>query len=484
MMRKLISLLISLCLIQLFCFSVCAEGYSKAPYNAYNYDEWENADSAPAGYIPTDSYYGDIQNGALITDPADMFIDEQGDFYITSVARQSVMIFSCDFVLKKEIKVFRDENGNEKTLISPNGIFYREGILYICDTEQNAVFVSDTEGNLKFIIEKPQSDVYPQDKVFYPKKVAVDNLGYIYVIADGIYYGALCFDSNGTFYDFYGSNTVEVDAGIIMERFWRNFMTETQIDNTSNFVPVEYTNFDVDSEGFIYTCTATADTSQLKKLNSAGNNTLPEKVYGDIRYNSVKGKSMATYFTDIAVDDNGFIYGIDSTRGRIFVYDTEGNEMFIFGGNEAKNGCFLSPCAVAVHNERVFVLDSENDSVTEFKYSDYGQAVKVALLSYMKGNYTESAELWNDVLKMNGTNRLAYVGIGKALYYQGDYTGAIKYFKLGHEKELESRTFTVLRKELLRKYSAAAIIIITVAVVLIAIVKRKIKKRRGIRKNV
>jgi len=482
-MRKLFSLLLPLCLVSIFCFTASAEGYMEAPYNSYNYDEWENADSAPAGYIPVDSYYGDKEADALIADPTDMFIDGNGNFYITSVARQSVMIFTHDFKLINELKVFYDKNGEEKTLVSPNGIFYRDDTLYVCDSEQNCVFVSDTKGNLNFIIEKPTSDVYPQEKVFYPKKVAVDNLGYIYVISDGIYYGALCFDSSGNFYDFYGSNTVDVDAGVIMERFWRNFMTETQIDNTSNFVPVEYTNFDVDAEGFIYTCTATADTSQLKKLNSAGGNILPEKVYGDIKYNSVKGKAMKTFFADITVDDSGFIYGIDSTRGRVFVYDTDGSEMFIFGGNETQKGCFISPCAIDTYNENVYVLDAENDSVTEFKCSDYGKSVKVALQSYMKGNYTESVELWNHVLKMNGTNRLAYIGIGKALYYQGDYTGAIKYFKLGHDKELESRTFMVLRKVLIRKYAAAAISIIAIAVLTAITVKRTVKRRRN-RKNV
>lgn len=76
-MRKFFCIFLILALIPVFCIPVFAEGYSKAPYNSYNYDEWETADSAPAGYIPVKSYYGDANSNALITDPSDMFIDRK-----------------------------------------------------------------------------------------------------------------------------------------------------------------------------------------------------------------------------------------------------------------------------------------------------------------------------------------------------------------------------------------------------------------------
>ena len=86
-------------------------------------------------------------------------------------------------------------------------------------------------------------------------------------------------------------------------------------------VPVEYANFDIDADGFIYTVTEAANTTTdaVKKLNPAGYNIWDNAVgdeysFGDVasEYDSTTNKTYKCRLTDICVSDNGTINVLDS----------------------------------------------------------------------------------------------------------------------------------------------------------------------------
>lgn len=53
--------------------------------------------------------------------------------------------------------------------------------------------------------------------------------------------------------------------------------------------------------------------------------------------------SGASRIIDVVVREKGIYSVIDSTRGRIFTYDHEGNLLYIFGGIGSQEGTFDTP---------------------------------------------------------------------------------------------------------------------------------------------
>lgn len=457
--------------------SLIVSGYQYIPYNSYNYNEWNEAVSSAPGYYPTRYIMSDAAKTVTFGKPVDLNIDEEGNFYILNAKSLDVVILDRNLQLKSHITEFSMPDGSKLALVEPSGLFVKNDLIYIADTGLGKVLICDMNGEVQKVLEKPTSAIYPQEKTFEPQKVLVDSLGNIYVLVKGVYQGAVCFNSKGEFLEFYGNNTVVATANVLLQRFWRMFMTEKQIDGTNNIVPVEYTNFDVDKDGFIFSCTATGteNINQIRKLNPLSNNILKSRQYGDLEYNYYKGTAYITAFVDVTVNETGFVYGLDSTRGRIFTYDKDGEEVFIFGGSGNQLGCFQTVTALDTFGTNVYVLDSTKNTITEFSLTEYGLSVYNATQLYMEGKYTESQQMWEKVLMQNANYSLAYVGIGKAKYYLGDYKSAMDYFERGSNRNQESRTFMELRKLLMRRY-LSLILLISIFLIVALIIWKYYKK--------
>ena len=155
---------------------------------------------------------------------------------------------------------------------------------------------------------------------------------------------------------------------MLISRFWKSLFSQEQKDKMARYVPIQYSNFDLDSEGFIYTCTQTTKTSvdELKKLNSQGINILPtakrntgtEGDYGDLEKGWLNAKRVDTQFVDLCVDEDGFIYALDYTRGRIFQYDQESRLLQVFGSVGAQAGTFKTPAAIDSLDGKLLVVVS------------------------------------------------------------------------------------------------------------------------------
>ena len=456
-----------------------ASGYRYLPYTGYNYDEWNKPVSSSAGYYAVKSVLSDAGNETVWKKPVDLFIDGNGDFYLINSEPAQIIVMDRDFRLKNILSSVTMPDGSTASLITPQGVFVKEDKLYIADSGLQMVLICQADGTVLQTLTKPDSAIFPQESTFEPLKVLADPLDNTYVLVNGVYQGAVCFDKHGDFFSFFGSNTVVATEKVLMRRFWRLFMTEEQINNTSTITPVEYTNFDIDDEGFIYTCTATGteDTNQLRRLNSLGINILPSGRFGDLEYNYYKGTTYKTEFVDVAVDDEGYLFGLDGTRERIFVYDQDGEEMFIFGGSGNQLGNFKTAVAIDEYNGSLYVLDNAKASITEFIPTEYGEAVFAATAAYEQGRYTEAEALWQNVLRYNANYSLAYVGIGKAQYYMGEYTGAMASFEKGRDREQESKTFIEWRKQQIRTYITPVLIVLLLCVMGL-IVWRLIRKHR------
>ena len=516
-MKKLICVLVAVVTaLSLMCTAVSAVD----PYTTYNYDAWWNAVPSQAGYEvidiadstrinlsqlsdPSSEFFISETEPAQMSDMKDFFFDKDGNIYICDTGNNRIIktdnnfnLLACykNFPGSSSKHVITDEEGNEiqvdaDELKSPYGIFVDDdGEMYIADRDNQRIVrcVEDTKTSARIITEyyRPESALYDTQS-FYCTKVVVDSAKNVYVICPAVNKGAIMFSEAGSFLGFYGANRVEVTATVIRNRIWRKIASDSQLASIERATPVEYANFDIDDEGFIYTVTEVANTTTdaVKKLNPAGYNILEKTAdnnsFGDQISITYNGTTYATRLTDISISDDHFINILDYTSGRVFQYDERCNQLLICGfDQEEQRGGFNNPNAIETYDDKIYVLDGRNCDITVFGLTEFGRYVHEAIALHNEGLYEEAYEIWQEVLKRDGGFYMALVGTAKALYNQNDYEGAIKYSKLSFDADEYDRAFEANRQEVLRKNFTLYVIIILLVIVLLIVIGILKKKRK------
>lgn len=511
--KKILCVLAALVLcVTMLSTAICAED----PYTSYNYNAWSDAVPSQNGYIVSRTVTGsDMGLGQLsdpdspffisenepskLSDAKDFFLSPNNEFFIVDTGNNRIIHTDINFNLIGCYKTFTgssltteitDEEGNTvttevTTLNAPYGIFVDEDdIMYIADRDNQRIIKCGLDCQIITEYVKPDTELYTSVS-FYCTKVLVDAAKNVYVICPAVNKGAIMFSAAGAFMGYYGANRVEVTAEAIRNKIWRKFASDDQIASLTNITPVEYANFAIDDEGFIYTVTEVADvsTDAVKKMNPAGYNILEsttnaaDMVFGDQMSVTYSGTTYSTRLTDITVGDNGVINILDYTSGRIFQYDEECNLLFIFGcDQEGQEGGFDNPNAIECYGDLVYVLDGRNNDITVFEETLFGEYVHEAVRLYNDGLYEDALDLWYEVIKRDGNFTLAYSAIGKALLNQGEYEEAMKYFKIAFNDTDYDRAFESWRQDILRDNFTLMIIVIIVVIVAIWVISALQKK--------
>lgn len=428
---------------------------SAASYKGYIYNSWDEAVPSQIGYEPAATYtgadFGD-EVGALLS-PKDLFVTSDDTIYLLDSGNNRIVILNKEFKLIKVLSEFT-ENGEIVTLNDPTGIFVdAKGSIFIADPNNQQVLISDAEGNITGRLGKPDTDMLEKDLEFKPQKVLTDRSGLTYVTATGVYQGALLYKPNGDFEGFFGSNNVELSASLLLDRIWKGLLTDSQISNISKYIPEEFTSFDIDERDFVYTVTQTASvTKKIKKLNPIGNNILTSSKFGELEVLYVGRSLTASRFVDVSVDLDGNINVLDQQNNRVFQYDKEGLLLFVFGGSGFQSGTFQSPVALSRLGDQILVLDSKKGVITVFAKTAFGELVHQAINYYNDGEYSQSADLWKSVLKLDNNYEIAYISIGKALFADKQYKEAAEYFKLGNYRKGNSDAFEAYRNQIIQRY--------------------------------
>lgn len=511
----------TLCMLVALVMAVCTlatVSYAQDPYTAYNYNAWSVALPSQNGYIVKDSVTGAEMGLDQLSDPnsplfisedepntlsdaKDFFLSPNNEFFIVDTGNNRIIHTDINFNLigcyktftgSKVVEEIKDADGNVidtapvLNLKSPYGIYVDEdNIMYIADRDNQRIIKAGLDCEIITEYTRPDTELY--DSVsFYCTKVLVDAAKNVYVICPAVNKGAIMFAPSGSFIGYYGANRVEVTAEVIRNKLWRKFASDEQLAGMVKATPVEYANFDLDKEGFIYTVTEVADvaTDAVKKLNPAGFNILETTTnaanlkFGDQQSITYSGTTYATRLTDVAVAENGNINILDYTTGRAFQYDKECNLLFVFGcDQEAQNGGFDNPNAIECYGEYIYVLDGRNNDVTVYEETDFGATVHEAVEMFNEGLYEDSLDLWRDVLKRDGNYNMAYLAIGRALLNQDEYDGALEYFKLAFSAEDYDRAFESKRQEMLRQNFTLIVVILLIIVVAIFVVKQLQKRK-------
>ena len=256
-------------------------------------------------------------------------------------------------------------------------------------------------------------------------------------------------------------------------------------------VPVEYTNFDIDYQGFIYTVTErNVDTDAVKKLNAAGVNIWNnakgnEYKFGDLigyMYDPVTNGNHSSKLTDIDISSTGFINVLDFETGRVFQYDKECNLVCLFGTKNStsdQRGSISYPSAVESFGNRIFVLDSTKNDITVFRETQFGKYVHSAFQLYDEGRYVEAEKDWDEVIKRDGGYTYAYIGLGKAALNNEEFNKALKYFKTAYDQDDYDKAFKYAREAFLRDHFAWIVVIVVLLIVLV--IAKKIMRKKGIK---
>ena len=443
---------------------------------------------------------------------SDVTTDHEGNVYIADKDNNRVVILNGrDYKVKGIISTYIDDYNRDRTLNGPGGVFVTNPELmvdgssniYICNTNDSTILVFDKDYNYVETIEQPPIAGLLEEGEFIPTAVAVDKYGRIFVVSKSCYKGIIVLSNEGKFTGFIGAQKVTTD---FMDQIWKNFQSVDQKQSSVLQLPDPFNNLTVDDDGFVYATisfseqsdlqqqfttskgsAASAAYSPVKKLNSMGVEIMKRNGFfdpgGEVLKNNVTATaSDVSKITDVAVGDEGTWTILDTKRQRTFTYDKNGNLLFAFGNKGEQLGNTTSAAALAYQP----VVVSEDEYGKDYKYNmilldktvtgteqlviyhptEYCEMIMKALESENKHKYDQTIVHWQNVLTRNNNFDLAYIGIGKALYNQGDYDGAMKMLASAYETEQYSLAFAAVRKDILSVWMIPLIIGVIVLLLL------------------
>ncbi|UYO04060.1 hypothetical protein [Paenibacillus sp. PSB04] len=448
---------------------------------SYNYSFWNDTTPAPAAYEATSLLNGAQLGVGPFKNPSDIHVTADKEIYVLDSGNNRIVVLDEHFKPVKVVDSF-DHKGKKDTFNNPQGIFVTDRKeLFIADTGNKRVVHLDSNLRVAGVLEAPKSDLLQANFDFQPVRVVVDTAQRIYVMSTGVFDGFMEFNPDGAFTSFIGANRVTVDP---VELFWKRMSTQAQRSQMVMFTPTEFTNLDMDDEGFIYATSGDYSNNPIKKLNAQGNDILRRTGYlslvGDIRYSKDVGPSR---LIDIDVTDSEMYSVLDSKRGRIFTYSGDGHLMYIFGGLGNQMGQFNTPAAIERVGDDFLVLDKAFGEITVFQTTAYGRILNEAVRSYYRGDEEKAFDLYQQAINMNANLEFAYSGVGKALLRKGDYKGAMQYFKESYDQVNYSKAYLLYRKQVMREYFPAVmtgLIVLAAALLFFKKLRKRMRRQGGV----
>lgn len=453
------------------------------PYNSYIYEKQTGAAlRVPAAMAPQLVVDGGALGTTPMKTPEDAVADSQGNLYLLDSGNGRVLC--VDASLTRLRRVLEGEMEG-KRFVGAQGLFINGEALYLCDTENGRILRFPLDDQALPISEPaviaPSGLLFDtQSTPFRPKKLAVDNMNRLFVAAEGVYEGLMEFSADGTFLSYVGANKVTVT---LSEQFWRLIATKKQWEGMQKFIPVEFSNLCMDSEQFIYATSRgkTGNSLAIRRLNLNGSDILrahdKDAVLGDMTGLSASAdRTEESYFVDVAAGPYEMFAGLDLTKGRVFVYDSRCTLLYEFGGIGAQVGTFTTPVALVwFPDSRMGVLDRRTGSFTVFRHTVYGRKLLDTVELEMEGSYDQAADCYREILRMNANSEIAYIGVGKQLFRQGEYKEAMRYFKLGNDRQYYSKAYEQQRKAAMAV--AIPVIIVSLGIVALAAVVRSVYRQ-------
>ena len=401
------------------------------------------------------SFVDENGEALFLSKPQDLFISDQQNIFIVDSGNNRVIKVDPQ---GNVLGIFKEADGS--SFNNPQGIYVDANEnMYIADTDNSRIVHLDSQGNFIEALETPEG-IPGSETSYNPAKLAISSTGTVYVVKGQ---NILSIDSNNNFKGYIGQSEIGFD---LTEALVRIFASEEQKATITRRTAATYNNIAIDPNDNLYCASRDSKIGEIKKLNTVGTNTYHETggasafsiniasiflsnsymtssgtaFYGDRI--SDDGKSIEPNFADVAFDENGLVYALDTVTCRVYIYDTEGELLGTVGSTGNQKGKFVTPSAIGVAKDgTVYVLDSNLNNVQTFKQTAFKESIAQALTLYYNGKYEEARGYWEQVLTVNENYILALKGMGQTSYKEGDYAQAIHYFKQAGDVDGYSAAF-------------------------------------------
>lgn len=409
-----------------------------------------------------------------------------GETYILDGGASKVVILDEQYRFKNTFSAIIDADNNEYNYQNASGIFVNESGIYIADTDNARVLCCDKNGIFKKILTLPESRNIPDEFEYKPLSLSIDSKGYTYVLSEGSFYGAVLYSPTGDFLGFYGANKVKngiVDAA--KNFISKLFSNDVKKSKSVRALPFQFNDLYIDNNDFVYTATgdtnvknsSTSQLGQIKRFSPGGTNILDSD---EVEFADSGVGIESQNILGLEVDEQGYIYAVDALYGHIFMYDSECNIMSVFGtgyGSGIQDGAFSSLDSIALNGQDIIVSDKVKNTISIFKITDYGRLVKKAQTLTIKGKYTETEKLWNEIITLDSNSQIAYKGLAKVYYNRGEYKKALEYAKIGCDRETYSSAFEKMRDKVLKKNFPFIILGVLLLLTAIFVLYKKLKTK-------
>ena len=257
------------------------------PYT-YNYDWWEDVQNSPDAYTVCEVFTAsDFGLDTNLKSPEGLYV--KGNLvYICDTGNNRIIemerVSREKFEVKRIIDSFKGDV-EVTTFANPTDIaISEEGEFFIADKGNARILKLDSDLNYLMQFNVPVDSTLDPNTSFQPSKIVIDTAGRVYCVAIGINKGLVKYENDGTFSGFVGATPVTFD---FMDYLWKKFASQEQRARMEAFVPTEYDNIYIDNEGFIYAVTDSVlkddgwggkirdkDVDPVRKLNLMGSDIL------------------------------------------------------------------------------------------------------------------------------------------------------------------------------------------------------------------
>jgi len=457
-------------------------------------------DPAPVSYVYDHevTLLTALQNTAALSmkNPSDMYLDptNQHLWIADTDNNRLIELDQNDQFLRVVGQTDAKAPKTTASLNGPQGLYVApDGTIYVADSGNSRIAVFDKTGKFLRAYGKPATELLQTDASYKPTKVIVDPSGRIFVVnGGGDFRGVIQMDATGTFRGFFGANH---NLFSLTSMFTRLFATAEQKAQIAKTLPSSDTNMYLSGDGYIYTVSATAQMGQIKKLNSLG-----EDVYKVTNHSHLFGLSNDStqaffgekplgngqfpQFVSITVDNTGIITALDAGSGKIYQYDQSGNLLDVFGGKQnSQNGYFDYPTAVTIRpNGNIYVLDSSRKDIQIFRPTQFATMIHQASVLFYDGKYNASAQIWQQLLRMDAHYNLAHDLLGQCYTKIGqqlggttqDYLLAMDQERLAEDRSNFSGAFTQYRHDWASQNFGLMLGIVFGAIVVLVLISRPI----------
>ena len=483
LIKKIVGLTVALILALSLGISVLAaparnktSGTSQSAFETYTYWQEFGTDNKEAVLCrPMYKVKQIISGSDAITEPfesiSDIFVDENGVMYVLDGAKSQLHVFDgYSYKYQFTISGFKNE-GDGFTFEGAEGVFAKNGRIYIADTKNARVLIADHHGNFINMLTLPDSRLIPSTFEYKPTRVCVDSSGTVYVVSDGSFYGAIVYSAQDEFLGFYGANSVAATASdAVKTLFDRLFSNDIKRGSSMLSLPYQMNDIAIGKDDFVYTSTAGKGGSsqgQVHILNPGGKDILGKDTFNFADYwiTAYNGQNQYENICGIDVDDDGFFYILDSRYGKVYWYDKECNNICVFGGSLGpgeQSGTFSYANAIALNGTDVLVSDNTRKSVTVFSLTEYGELVRKAQIITLRDEYEDAEEYWKQVVALDANSQLGYRGLALSAYIKGEYKTAMKYARLGNDRETYADAFKNARSKIISDLIIPIIIAVVV----------------------